>query len=238
MKKIVFSLLMLLGMPLMTQAATVDVPSADMSFTLANDWYVFTRDNLEGNTDLENLEITVEDMQDYLLEYDLYVDAFTEDYDFFVYKTATEKVGSLPDYYDFELEEFATSIMNTYGADSYEIYDNDYKYIRIEYFESDYYVIDYFTIIDNQYYILSIQKLDEEFSDSERKMMQDIVDSVQFDNYEPEDNKELIIVAIGIGLVVVLGVTALIVSRVKDKKESKEKIQVSRFFSFEIIILQ
>lgn len=224
MKKVVFSLLMLLGMPLMTQAATFEVPSADMSFTLADDWYVFTRDNLEDNTDLEDLEITAEDMQDYLLEYDLYVDAFTEDYDFFVYKTATEDVGSLPDYYDFELEEFATSIMNTYGADSYEIYDNDYKYIRIEYFESDYYVIDYFTIIDNQYYILSIQKLDEEFSDSERQMMQDIVDSVQFDNYEPEDNKELIIVAIGICLVVVLGVTALVVSRVKDKKDSKENV--------------
>ena len=223
MKKVVLCLLVMFGMPLMVHAAKFEVPSADLSFDLADEWYVFTRDNLEGNSDLEDLEITVEEMQDYFLEYDLYVDAFTEDYDFFIYKSATEDVGSLPDYYDFELEEFATSIMDTYGADSYEIYDNDYKYVRIEYFESDYYVIDYFTIIDNQYYILSIQKL-EEFNDDERKMMQDIIDSVQFDNYEPEDNKELIIVALGIGLVVVLGVTALIISRVKDKHESKETV--------------
>ena len=204
MKKVVLCLLVMFGMPLMVHAAKFEVPSADLSFDLADEWYVFTRDNLEGNSDLEDLEISVEEMQDYFLEYDLYVDAFTEDY-------------------DFELEEFATSIMDTYGADSYEIYDNDYKYVRIEYFESDYYVIDYFTIIDNQYYILSIQKL-EEFNDDERKMMQDIIDSVQFDNYEPEDNKELIIVALGIGLVVVLGVTALIISRVKDKHESKETV--------------
>ena len=223
MKKVVLCLLVMFGMPLMVHAAKFEVPSADLSFDLADEWYVFASDDLEGRSDLEDLEISVEEMQDYFLEYDLYVDAFTEDYDFFIYKSVTEDVGSLPDYYDFELEELATSIMDTYGADSYEIYDNDYKYVRIEYFESDYYVIDYFTIIDNQYYILSIQKL-EEFNDDERKMMQDIIDSVQFDNYEPEDNKELIIVALGIGLVVVLGVTALIISRVKDKHESKETV--------------
>lgn len=223
LKKIVFSLIMILFMPLVVNAATIDVPSANMSFSLKDDWYVFTRDNLEENTDLEELEITATEMNDYLLEYDLYVDAFTDDYDFFVFMTETENVGSLPDYYDFELEDFATDIMNTYGADSYEIYDNDYKFVKIEYFESDYYVIDYYTIIDNQYYILSIQKL-EEFTDEERDMMKDIVDSVQFDNYEAEDNKEMVVVAIGMGLVIVLGIAALIISRVKDKNESKENV--------------
>ena len=223
MKKIVFSLIMVLCMPLMVKAQSFDVPSADMSLDIPDSWYVFTRDNLEGNSDLEELEISTEEMTDYLEEYNLYVDAFDENYDFFVYMTETEDVGSLPDYYDFELEEFATEIMNSYGATSYEIYDDNYKFVRIEYFESDYYVIDYYTIIDNKGYILSIQKLSE-FNNDERKMMEDIVDSVHFDNYEAEDNKEIIVVAIGIGLVIVLGIAAIVIAKVKDKNESKENV--------------
>ena len=68
-----------------------------------------------------------------------------------------------------------------------------------------------------------MQKLSE-FNDDERKMMEDIVDSVHFDNYEAEDNKEIIVVAIGIGLVIVLGIAAIVIAKVKDKNESKENV--------------
>lgn len=53
MKKIVFSLLVLLVMPLMVSAASVDVPSADMSLNIPDEWYVFTRENIENNPDLD-----------------------------------------------------------------------------------------------------------------------------------------------------------------------------------------
>ena len=223
MKKIVFSLLLAFICPLVVNATNVDVPSADLSLDLPDSWYVFTRDNLDNNTDLDDLEIDDLEMLEYLEEYNLYLNAFNEDYDFFIYKMATEDVGSLPDYYDFELEEFATEIMNSYGADSYDIYDDNYKFVRIEYVESDYYVIDYYTIIDDQGYIISLQKLSE-FNDDERLMMEDIVKSIHFDNYKAEDNKEMLVVAIGVGLVVVLGVVALVIAKVKDKNESKENV--------------
>ena len=223
MKKIVFSLLLAFICPLVVNATNVDVPSADLSLDLPDSWYVFTRDNLDNNTDLDDLEIDDLEMLEYLEEYDLYLNAFDEDYDFFIYKMATEDVGSLPDYYDFELEEFATEIMNSYGADSYDIYDDNYKFVRIEYVESDYYIIDYYTIIDDQGYIISLQKLSE-FNDDERLMMEDIVKSIHFDNYKAEDNKEMLVVAIGVGLVVVLGVVALVIAKVKDKNESKENV--------------
>ena len=223
MKKIVFSLLLAFICPLVVNATNVDVPSADLSLDLPDSWYVFTRDNLDNNTDLDDLEIDDLEMLEYLEEYNLYLNAFNEDYDFFIYKMATEDVGSLPDYYDFELEEFATEIMNSYGADSYDIYDDNYKFVRIEYVESDYYIIDYYTIIDDQGYIISLQKLSE-FNDDERLMMEDIVKSIHFDNYKAEDNKEMLVVAIGVGLVVVLGVVALVIAKVKDKNESKENV--------------
>ena len=55
-------------------------------------------------------------------------------------------------------------------------------------------------------------------------MMEDIVKSIHFDNYKAEDNKEMLVVAIGVGLVVVLGVVALVIAKVKDKNESKENV--------------
>ena len=42
-------------MPLMVKAQSFDVPSADMTLDIPVSWYVFTRDNLEGNSDLEDL---------------------------------------------------------------------------------------------------------------------------------------------------------------------------------------
>ena len=64
MKKIVFSLLVLLVMPLMVSGASVDVPSADMSLNIPDEWYVFTRENIENNPDLDELDLTVNTYDD------------------------------------------------------------------------------------------------------------------------------------------------------------------------------
>lgn len=223
MKKFVFSLLAILFMPLVVSADTIDVDSADLSLEIPDSWYIFTRDNLDNNPDLEELELTEDYVMDYFLEYSIYVNAFDADYDFYAYMSYTEDVGSLPDYYDFELEEVATDLMNQYGASSYEIYDNDYKYIRIEYTSNDYYIIDYYTIIDDQSYIFSIQKI-AELTNEDRDLMEDIVDSIHFDNYVDEDSNELIIVIAGVSIVVVLMLVVFIVSKVKDKKVSQENV--------------
>lgn len=222
-KKFVFSLLAILFMPLVVSADTIDVDSADLSLEIPDSWYIFTRDNLDNNPDLEELELTEDYVMDYFLEYSIYVNAFDADYDFYAYMSYTEDVGSLPDYYDFELEEVAKDLMNQYGASSYEIYDNDYKYIRIEYTSNDYYIIDYYTIIDDQSYIFSIQKL-EELTNEDRDLMEDIVDSIHFDNYVDEDSNELMIVIAGVSIVVVLMLVVFIVSKVKDKKVSQENV--------------
>ncbi len=217
MKKVVFSLLMFLGLPLMVQAAIIDVPSADMSLTLPDEWYVFTRDNIEGNTELEELELTYDFMNDLMNENDMYVDAFDDEEEFIVSVVPVEDVGNLNDYFDSEIEDLAVEIQGIAGADGYELYENDYKFIYLEYMDAGYYIINYYTIIADRAYTFTIQK-EAEFTDNEKNSYKNIIDSVHFDNYIAVDNsKETLVVAIGIGLVVVLGIAAVIIAKVKGK---------------------
>lgn len=217
MKKLVFSLLMVLCMPLMVKAVSVDVSSGDMSLTLPDEWYVFTRDNIEGNTELEELGLTYEFMNDLMNENDMYVDAFDDEEEFIVSIVDVEDVGNLNDYFDSEIDDLALEIQNVSGADGYELYENDYKFIYLEYMDAGYYIINYYTIIADRAYTFTIQK-EMEFSETEKDSYRNIIDSVHFDNYVAVDNdKETLVVTIGIGLVVVLGIVAVVVAKVKGK---------------------
>ena len=222
-KKVFLSFVMLLVMPLVVNAQSVDTASAYLDLELPDSWYVFTRDNLDNNSDLEELELTKDYVMDYFLEYDLYVNAFDEDYDFYVYMNTTEDIGNLDDYYNFEVDDLAVELMNMYGANSYEIYDNDYKFIRMDYESDGYYILDYYTIIDDKSYIFSIEKLTE-INNDDQAIMEDIVDSIHFDNYVDNGLNEIIIVSIGVSIVVILMLIVYIVSRRQDKKVSQETV--------------
>ena len=222
MKKIVFSLLVLLVMPLMVSAVSVDVPSADMSLNIPDEWYVFTRENIENNPDLDELDLTYEFMNELMNENDMYVDAFDDEEEFIVSVVDVEDVGNLNDYFDSEIEDLAVEIQSIAGADSYELYENDYKFIYLEYMDAGYYIINYYTIIADRAYTFTIQK-ETEFTSAEKDSYKTIIDSVNFDNYVGVDNsKETLVVAIGLGLVVALGVAAVIIAKVKGKNEVKE----------------
>ena len=68
-KKVFLSFVMLLVMPLVVNAQSVDTASAYLDLELPDSWYVFTRDNLDNNSDLEELELTEDYVMDYFLEY-------------------------------------------------------------------------------------------------------------------------------------------------------------------------
>ena len=147
-----------------------------------------------------------------------------EELEFLVYIVDTEDIGSLTNYHDFEIEDLGEELVNLNGADTYDIFKNDYKFVRVEYEDSGYYIIDYYTIVDDRAYTFSAQK-ESEFSDAEKTTVEEIMNSVYFDNFVPTSNdKETVIVAVGIGLVVVLGVVAIVIAKVKDKNESKENV--------------
>lgn len=227
MKKIVLSLLMLFIIPVLTKAEQVDVSSAGFSLNLPDEWYVFTRENIKNNSELEELDLTYDFMNDLMNENDMYVDAFDDDEEFITSVVDIEDVGNLNDYFDSEIEDLALEIQSIAGADSYELYENDYKFIYLEYMDAGYYIINYYTIIADRAYTFTIQK-ETEFTSAEKEAYKAIIDSIHFDNYVAVDNsKEMIVVIAGVGLVLVLGIGAIIISKVKDKnnlKNSKKNV--------------
>lgn len=227
MKKFVFGLLLVLLMPMVALATEVDIVSADMTIDLPDDWYVFTRENIENNSKLEELGLTYDFMEDLMYGNDMYLDAISDEEEFVISVLAVSGVGNLNDYFDSEVEDLAKEIQEDIGLAEYELYNNDYKYVYLEYMDAGYYIINYYTIIADRAYTFTFQK-ETEFTNEEKETYKEIVDSVKFDKYVPLDNnKEIIVVAAGIGLVVVLGIVAVIVAKIKgneSKKESKENV--------------
>ena len=212
-----------LFMPLVVQAVSVDVPSADISLDMPDYWYVFTRDNIEGNAELEELGLTIDFMNELFLENDIYIDGFDENMEMLLYVVSVDDVGNLPDYYDFEIEDFGEELQGIVGASDYEIVNNDYKYVSVAYEDQGYEIVEYYTIIDNLGYTFSFQKEGADFSNTEQETISNIIDSVHFDNYVAPDNdktKEHILVFGGMGILVVICIVIFIVS----KKSNKENV--------------
>ena len=223
LKKFMFVFFVSLFMPLVGQAVSVDVPSADMSLDMPDYWYVFTRDNIEGNAELEELGLTIDFMNELFLENDIYIDGFDENIEMLLYVVPVDDVGNLPDYYDFEIEDFGEELQGIVGASDYEIVNNDYKYVSVAYEDQGYEIVEYYTIIDNLGYTFSFQKEGADFSNTEQETISNIIDSVHFDNYVAPDNdktKEHILVFGGMGILVVICIVIFIVS----KKSNKENV--------------
>ena len=223
LKKFMFVFFVSLFMPLVGQAVSVDVPSADMSLDMPDYWYVFTRDNIEGNAELEELGLTIDFMNELFLENDIYIDGFDENMEMLLYVVSVDDVGNLPDYYDFEIEDFGEELQGIVGASDYEIVNNDYKYVSVAYEDQGYEIVEYYTIIDNLGYTFSFQKEGADFSNTEQETISNIIDSVHFDNYVAPNNdktKEHILVFGGMGILVVICIVIFIVS----KKSNKENV--------------
>lgn len=223
LKKFMFVFFVSLFMPLVGQAVSVDVPSADMSLDMPDYWYVFTRDNIEGNAELDELGLTIDFMNELFLENDIYIDGFDENMEMLLYVVPVDDVGSLPDYYDFEIADFGEELQGIVGASDYEIVNNDYKYVSVAYEDQGYEIVEYYTIIDNLGYTFSFQKEGADFSNTEQETISNIIDSVHFDNYVAPNNdktKEYILVFGGMGILVVICIVIFIVS----KKSNKENV--------------
>ena len=223
LKKFMFVFFVSLFMPLVVQAVSVDVPSADISLDMPDYWYVFTRDNIEGNAELEELGLTIDFMNELFLENDIYIDGFDENMEMLLYVVPVDDIGSLPDYYDFEIADFGEELQGIVGSSDYEIVNNDYKYVSVAYEDQGYEIVEYYTIIDNLGYTFSFQKEGADFSNTEQETISNIIDSVHFDNYVAPDNdktKEHILVFGGMGILVVICIVIFIVS----KKSNKENV--------------
>ncbi len=187
-KKILGALALLFVLsPMVVSAKTYNVDD-NMSVDLDNKlWYVFTRDNIKDNPDLDELGITYEYMNDTFNKNQMYLDAtifYENGNDFMellVRKSENDKVMNLTNYSNDDVLELAKELAKKTGSTDYDVYENDYKFVRSKYVDKNigYYIIEYSTIVNGINYTMTMQKTTE-FDESEEYFVETIVNSTKF----------------------------------------------------------
>ncbi len=221
--------------PMVAEALTYQLSDTDISLQVDDTkWYVFTRDNIENNPELEELGISYETIYDILYDNSVYMDAilFYEDGDYvelFVRKKAIDSgVANLSNYENEEVLEFAEEVAKKQKAEDYSVYENDYKFAKLDYVDStlNYHICEYITLVNKENYTLTFQSTSP-FVDSEYDEMKSIVDSIRFDvdpslkeAKRPSVWSSIITKALGGALAG--GVAGAIIALVNKKKSKKQ----------------
>ena len=152
-------------------------------------WYVFTRDNIENNAELNDIGISYEKMYDILYDNMVYMDALllyenNSFIEFFIRKTNVEDIVNLSNYDDDDILLLAEKFASKVGSEKYDIYESQYKFIRLDYIDfstdTSTYMCEYITVINGENYTLTFQS-NEKFVDSEYKEINSIIDSIEFE---------------------------------------------------------
>ena len=192
MKKRFFSITLiviccLFILPITAYARSYTVGETDLSISIDDtSWYVFTRNNIKNNSELGDLGVTYDYMYDLMHENEIFLDAivFYENSDeyleLFLRKRTVDDIENLSKYSDDKVLELTKALAKKLGSTDYCIYKTVYKFMKMEYYQSGFYVMEYSTVMNGDNYTLTFQT-ESAFSDWEYEEMDGIVDSIVFD---------------------------------------------------------
>jgi hypothetical protein len=176
-------------LPTAVSAETYKLGGTDISISVDNSkWYVFTRDNIKDNPELKKLGISYDTIYGILYDNDAYMDAiiFYEDggyIEMFVRKKPVDAgLVNLSNYKDSEVLDFAKELAKKAGAENYTVYENQYKFARLDYKDNKlgYYMCEFITCVNKDNYTVTFQATSQ-YTQEEYAEIEKIVDSIQFD---------------------------------------------------------
>lgn len=239
MKKVLCLLISLvLFIPVNIYGKNVDLREINLTIDFNDDWYVFTRYNLDGNKDLETLGVTKDYMENFFNENEAYIDASPKELgtDFILRIKSVEDMNNLSNYPDDVVKEVAKEVGKLVSSTDYKIYNSGKnKYAVIKYYDeaSKYNILTYYTVVNAQGYTFQIQK-QSNITQTDETNMKTIMDSATFnvlDKYKNESEdvqKELdnvgkkdfniknILIYAGVGALI--GIIATVISTRNNKK--------------------
>ena len=195
MKKILcISIGFMLFIPISIYGKTVDLSEVNLSIDFNDDWYVFTRYNLDNNKDLETLGVTKDYMENFFNENEAYIDASPKELgtDFILRIKPVEDMNNLSNYPDDVVKEVAKEISKLVSSTDYKIYNSGKnKYAVVKYYDeaSKYNILTYYTVVNAQGYTFQIQK-QSDITQTDETNMKTIMDSATFnvlDKYKNEN---------------------------------------------------
>lgn len=150
-------------------------------------WYVFTRDNLKDNPELEELELDPDEEAKFMEENNVIMDAIEFYNDSDAYLQLLIRETEIDNYYDLskvsdaEFEKFAEETAVLLGRESVEVFKSDkgLKFMAFEFFDSGTYVKEYITLAENRNFDILFQS-NGAFIDDEYEEMETILNSFDF----------------------------------------------------------
>ena len=239
MKKVLCLLISLvLFIPVNIYGKNVDLSEINLTIDFNDDWYVFTRYNLDNNKELESLGLTKEYMENFFNENEAYIDASPKELgtDFILRIKPVEDMNNLSNYPDDVVKEVAKEISKLVSSTDYKIYNSGKnKYAVVKYYDeaSKYNILTYYTVVNAQGYTFQIQK-QSDITQTDETNMKTIMDSATFnvlDKYKNESEdvqKELdnvgkkdfniknILIYVGVGALI--GIIATVILTRNNKK--------------------
>lgn len=176
-------------LPVGAYATAFSVYGTDMTIDVDDSqWYVFTRDNIKDNPELEELGISEEYMEDVFQENHAYMDAvlFFEDGDFlelFIKKKSVDTgLANMSNYDDDEILEMAKDLAEEHGIKTYDLFKSRYKFIKLESYDRTYgyYLCEFFTVVNKDGYTLTFQSA-APFTDERYEEIEAMIRSIRFD---------------------------------------------------------
>ena len=190
MKKVLLIITLFLLLPTTTLAKTYELKNYEIIISFDDEnWTVATREDVRNSSLVKKYNMNYKDIESLLEKNSAYAYAINNDnvkkiLEFFVISSEMSF-----DYDDNQINEFGEILVEDTGADSYTIYENDYKYIKIEYYDSNskVYLLDYHTIVNSNYYVFKAQK-NAEFNEEEKQQIKEIIDNVIIQKVANETN--------------------------------------------------
>jgi hypothetical protein len=223
--------------PLNVFAQTYTLKDFSLNFDDSS-WYVFTRDNIKDNEELNDLGVSYDYINDFMNTNDIYMDAFILDeentdnnIELFVAVKEVKNVNNLHTYSSSKIDELGESLKDKLNADKYDVYSvGKYKFIHVNYYDSvnNFNIDEYYTVINGYGYSVLLQKVNS-ISDEEHNELKEIIDTADFkidSAYEVKSSENNIWDSAIIGAIVgaiIYCVTALINKFKNKNKENKKK---------------
>lgn len=223
----------LLAFPATAYARNYNVAETDLSFDI-NDtyWYVFTRDNLENNSELSELGVSYDAMYSIMNENMAFVDAVLyydtgDSIELLVRKTKVDQMANLSNYDDDDVLEVAEAFAEKVDSSNYSIYQTQYKFVKLDYTDSGFFLCEYVTVVNGESYTFTFQA-SKPFVEEEYDEIEAIMESVHFDIDASlkEPNAKRLISAFGKGAIkaagagAILAVSKLLFGRKKRKTKA------------------
>ena len=201
MKKM-FVFLIILFVPIIMYAKEYEAPIINSKLEVNENYIVLTRDNLDNNSDLVKLNITKETMTELMNKNNIYYDIIKNDISYeilvIVPNVTIDGWNNFTNATDKILDDMRSAYAKQVGANVSSVYKNTNNYIVVEHFDekTEYYIVNYYTVVNNKGYNVQLQKKSE-ITDEEKRELKEIVDSLEikvldeYKNETPDTQKKI-----------------------------------------------